>query len=165
VSFYRGCGGGRRWSLIEELDAREAARETLSRLVITWETVAEVMAETSREAAGTGNEEESAKAAGMAQSPFAGASAGDRRAPKWQPGLAVDVLSMTYQDITEVVADAPGPVRAKQIVSRIGLPRDREDRGDAVEAEAADGGGWLDEETPGLFATAAAARVESVNSQ
>jgi hypothetical protein len=33
----------------------------------------------------------------------------------------VDVLPKTYQDIIEVVADAPGPVRAKQIVPRIGL--------------------------------------------
>jgi hypothetical protein len=42
--------------------------------------------------------------------------------PKWQPGMAVSALPRVYQDILEVVDDAPGPVRAKQIVPRIGLP-------------------------------------------
>ncbi|MFD5764057.1 hypothetical protein ACFWIZ_55445 [Streptomyces sp. NPDC127044] len=42
--------------------------------------------------------------------------------PNWQPGMASEVLPQAYRDILEVVADAPGPVRAKQIVPRIGLP-------------------------------------------
>ncbi|MFK0180559.1 hypothetical protein ACIQVR_31820 [Streptomyces xanthochromogenes] len=42
--------------------------------------------------------------------------------PSWQPGMMSDVLLPVYRDIVEVVADAPGPVRAKQIVPRIGLP-------------------------------------------
>ncbi len=39
-----------------------------------------------------------------------------------QPGMMSDVLPSVYRDIVEVVADAPGPIRAKQIVPRIGLP-------------------------------------------
>ncbi|MFD7409551.1 hypothetical protein ACFV7R_44670 [Streptomyces sp. NPDC059866] len=135
----------------------EAAREMLSRLVITRETVAEVMAETSREVAGTGNEEESAKAAGVEQAPFAGR----------KQGLAVDVLPKTYRDIVEVVADAPGPVRTKQIVPRIGLPTETaEIEGTRSKLKRLVERGWLDEETPGLF-TPARRRTEakSVNSR
>jgi hypothetical protein len=137
-------------SLIEELAAREAAarvrvgeleaeiaelasrleaeRETLSRLVITRETVAEVMAETSLQEAEEETEETvqpAAVAAAASSSPFAGAEArviGVLTVPRWQPGLGVEVLPKTYRDIVEVVADAPGPVRAKQIVPRVGLP-------------------------------------------
>jgi hypothetical protein len=151
---------------VEELQAEiaeltghlEAARETLSRLVITRETVAEVMAETSRVVAGTGNEEEPAKAAGVADSPFAGAEArviGVLTVPKWQPGLAVDVLPKTYRDIMEVVADAPGPVRAKQIVPRIGLPAETAKiEGTRSKLKRLVERGWLEEETPGLFTPA-----------
>ncbi|MFF7976719.1 hypothetical protein [Streptomyces sp. NPDC007905] len=32
------------------------------------------------------------------------------------------MLPSVHRDILEVVADAPGPIRAKQIVPRIGLP-------------------------------------------
>jgi hypothetical protein len=38
--------------------------------------------------------------------------------PHWREGLTTDV----YRDIVEVVADAVGPMPAKQIVPRIGLP-------------------------------------------
>ncbi|MFE3639152.1 hypothetical protein [Streptomyces sp. NPDC059168] len=36
--------------------------------------------------------------------------------------MGAEVLPQEYRDIMEVVADAPGPVRAKQIVPRRGLP-------------------------------------------
>ena len=58
-------------------------------------------------------------------SPFAGAQTrvvGVLAVPRWQPGLSADALPRVYRDIVEVIADAPGPVRAKQIVPRIGLP-------------------------------------------
>ncbi|WP_269859649.1 hypothetical protein [Streptomyces sp. RPT161] len=42
--------------------------------------------------------------------------------PNWQPGMGPEVLPRVYRDIVEVVVDAPGPARAKQIVPRIGLP-------------------------------------------
>ncbi|MDH6119714.1 hypothetical protein ABH930_004475 [Kitasatospora sp. GAS204A] len=42
--------------------------------------------------------------------------------PNWQPGIGTEVLPSVYRDIVEAVADASGPVHAKQIVPRIGLP-------------------------------------------
>ncbi|WP_229922811.1 hypothetical protein [Streptomyces morookaense] len=65
------------------------------------------------------------------------------------------MLPRVYQDIVEVISDAPGPVRAKQIVPRIGLPvqtgkieSTRSKLKRLVER------GWLDEEGPGLFTPA-----------
>jgi hypothetical protein len=43
--------------------------------------------------------------------------------PHWREGLTTDVLPDVYRDIVEVIADASGPMQAKQIVPRIGLPR------------------------------------------
>ncbi|MER5601091.1 hypothetical protein [Streptomyces sp. NPDC002265] len=42
--------------------------------------------------------------------------------PSRQPGMGTVALPHVYRDVMEVVANAPGPVRAKQIVPRIGLP-------------------------------------------
>ncbi|MEV0226479.1 hypothetical protein [Streptomyces sp. NPDC050704] len=41
--------------------------------------------------------------------------------PPWREGLIAQVLPDVYRDIVEIVADAPGPLQAKQIVPRIGL--------------------------------------------
>lgn len=110
---------------IAELTGRlEAERERLFRLMITRETVSELAAEGCvgevRQAG------ESARPDGEAVlSPFAGVETrvvGALTVPRWQPGLTADVLPEAYRDIVEVIADAPGPVRAKQIVPRIGLP-------------------------------------------
>ncbi|MFF0549725.1 hypothetical protein ACFYUL_12285 [Streptomyces sp. NPDC004311] len=133
--------GERMGSLFEELEAREAAarvrvegleaevaelsgrlelaRAGLERLRVTWETVAEVLAEM--------NSQVSVAAAGAGQSPagervvsaYAGAErqvVGVLTVPNWQPGMMSDVLPSVYRDIVEVVADAPGPIHAKQIV-------------------------------------------------
>ncbi|MFJ2235067.1 hypothetical protein [Streptomyces sp. NPDC087859] len=43
--------------------------------------------------------------------------------PHWRQGLTTDVLPDVYQDIVEVIADASGPMQAKQIVSGSGCPR------------------------------------------
>lgn len=40
----------------------------------------------------------------------------------WQEGMTSANLPPVYRDIVEVIDDAPGPVQAKQIVPRIGLP-------------------------------------------
>ena len=60
--------------------------------------------------------------------PVASAYAGAERqvigvltVPNWQSGMGPEILPRVYQDIVEVVAEAPGPVRAKRIVPRIGL--------------------------------------------
>ncbi|MFJ9821822.1 hypothetical protein ACIRU3_42595 [Streptomyces sp. NPDC101151] len=42
--------------------------------------------------------------------------------PHWREGLSADALPDVYWDIVEVVADAPAPMQAKQIVPGIGLP-------------------------------------------
>ncbi|MEU3756761.1 hypothetical protein AB0H17_29075 [Streptomyces olivoreticuli] len=134
-------------SLFEELEAREAAalrrveeleaeavalagrlelaQEGLTRLRIARETVAEVLAEMPPEAtAATAGAGRSAEAEPVA-SAFAGAErqvVGVLTIPRWQPGMRTEALPRDYRDIVEVVANAPGPVRAKQVVPRIGLP-------------------------------------------
>ncbi|MFJ9034465.1 hypothetical protein ACIRQP_39690 [Streptomyces sp. NPDC102274] len=49
--------------------------------------------------------------------------------------------------------DAPGPVRAKQVVPRIGLPAETSKiEGVRSKLKRLVERGWLDEDTPGLFA-------------
>jgi hypothetical protein len=164
-------------SLFEELEAREAAtrarveeleaelaavssklelaREGLGRLRIARETVAEVLAEMTPEMPAATVDARESPPGERVVSAYAGAERqviGVLTVPKWQPGMGADVLPGVYRDIVEVVADAPGPVRAKQIVPRIGL---------AAEVGKIEGArsklkrlverGWLDEDAPGLF--------------
>jgi hypothetical protein len=116
---------------VEELESRvaelmvrlEAGRERLSRLVITRETAGELLVRMT--AGDPGGAVRDAPAAAEEVSPFAGAErrvVGVLAVPKRRPGLEPGVPSRVCQDIPEVVGDAPGPVRAKQIVPRIGLP-------------------------------------------
>jgi hypothetical protein len=66
--------------------------------------------------------------------------------------MGVEVLPKVYRDIVEVVADAPGAVRAKQIVPRIGLPAESAKiEGTRVKLKRLVERGWLAEEVPGLF--------------
>lgn len=54
-----------------------------------------------------------------------------------------------------MVADAPGPVRAKQIVPRIGLPAEAgKIEGTRSKLKRLVERGWLDEDVPGLFTLA-----------
>ncbi|MFG2480726.1 hypothetical protein [Streptomyces fagopyri] len=176
-------------SLFEELEAREAAarvrveeleaaiaelsgklalaRDGLERLRVTRETVAEVLAEITPEAAtavvaGTSPEGESVASA------YAGAErqvVGVLTVPNWQPGMTSDVLPSLYRDILEVVADAPGPIRAKQIVPRIGLPAETgKIEGTRSKLKRPVERGWLDEEAPGLFTPARRRAAASPNS-
>ncbi|KUF15190.1 hypothetical protein [Streptomyces silvensis] len=180
-------------SLFEELEAREAAargqveeleveladlagrldqaRELLERLRIARETVADVMAEMSADAADVPEAEPETSAAGdgdEAASPYAGAQrrvVGVLTVPKWQPRMGVDVLPRVYRDIMEVIADAPGPVRAKQIVPRIGLPVEvGKIETTRVKLKRLVTRGWLDEDDPGLFTVARARTDTSPNS-
>ncbi|GGM26312.1 hypothetical protein GCM10010129_83480 [Streptomyces fumigatiscleroticus] len=94
----------------------QAERETWSRLRVTRETVAQVAAELS--ARNTARQP-------VAEEPEASAptrTAGTIMVPHWREGLPVDVLPDVYRDIVEVAADASGPMQAKQIAPRIGLP-------------------------------------------
>lgn len=164
---------------VEELEAEvaeltgllEAARGILERLRVARETVAEVMAEMSADdtpVVADVEPEDVVAGQDQASSPYAGAErqvVGVLAVPKWQPGMAVDALPRMYQDILEVVRDAPGPVRAKQIVPRIGLPAQpgkiettRSKMKRLVER------GWLDEDVPGLFTVARRRAADSSNS-
>ncbi|MFF5010863.1 hypothetical protein ACFY3G_49770 [Streptomyces phaeochromogenes] len=144
-------------SQIAELTARlEAERETWSRLRVTRETVAEVVAEMS-----------SSDGASAVELPVA---AGDQpvrvvgaiMVPHWREGLSVHVLPDVYRDIVEVVADASTPMQAKQIVPRIGLPAvTAKIEGTRGKLKRLVERGWLTEDQPGLFALAHRATVES----
>jgi hypothetical protein len=69
--------------------------------------------------------------------------------------MGVEVLPSDYRDIVEVVADAPGAVRAKQIAPRIGLPVSAAKiEGTRSKLKRLVERGWLDEDTPGLFTVA-----------
>lgn len=178
-------------SLFEELEAREAAarvrvegleaeiaamagklevaREGLERLRIARETVAEVMAEMSADAPAVQAEGPETEAVDEVRepSPYAGAErrvVGVLAVPKWQPGMDVSVLPRVYQDILEVVADAPGPVRAKQVVPRIGLPAQTgKIEGTRSKLKRLVERGWLDEDEPGLFTPARRRTAASPN--
>jgi hypothetical protein len=167
-------------SLFEELEAREAAarvrvgeleaevaelsgklglaREALERLRIARETVAEVLAEMTPGKPAAAVDTDRVTAGELAASAYAGAERqviGVLTVPNWQPGMGPEVLPRVYRDIVEVVADAPGPVRAKQIVPRIGLPAETgKIEGTRSKLKRLVERGWLDEDVPGLFTLA-----------
>ncbi|MFJ8827693.1 hypothetical protein ACIREE_38890 [Streptomyces sp. NPDC102467] len=127
----------------------EGAREDLSRLEITRETVAKVLAELS--AAKTAAEPD-APEANETSAPH---GAGVMMVPPWRDGLVVAVLPDVYRDIVEIIADAPGPVQAKQIVPRIGLPTTTgKIEGTRGKLKRLVERGWLDEDAPGQFTLA-----------
>ncbi|MCX4790025.1 MULTISPECIES: hypothetical protein [unclassified Streptomyces] len=167
-------------SLFEELEAREAAarvrveeleaeiasvsaklelaREGLERLRIARETVAEVLAEMPGVTVDAGGPPTGERVA----SAYAGAERqviGVLTVPNWQPGMGPDVLPAVYRHIVEVVADEPGPVRAKQIVPRIGLPAETgKIEGARSKLKRLVERGWLDEDAPGRRADLGSAR-------
>jgi hypothetical protein len=183
-----------RWrmgSLFEELEAREVAarvrveeleaelaklsgqldlaRESLERLRIARETVAEVLAEMTPEWAAAVVDTDQPTAGDSVASAYVGAERrviGVLSVPNWQPGMGVDVLPQVYRDILEVVADAPGPVRAKQIVPRIGLPAETgKIEGTRSKLKRLVERGWLDEDTPGMFTPVRRRTAKSPNSR
>ncbi|MFB8183300.1 hypothetical protein ACFC8N_46485 [Streptomyces sp. NPDC055966] len=161
-------------SLTEELRAREAAarrrveelqaeavelairldkaREDLSRLEITRETVTQVLADLSAA------EAEPHVAPGVVPEASEGSvphGVGVMMVPPWREGQVVAVLPDVYRDIVEIVADEPGPVQAKQIVPRIGLPTTTgKIEGTRGKLKRLVERGWLDEDAPGQFTLA-----------
>ena len=157
-------------SLIDELQRREAAaraeaeelrgriaelaerlagvEERLSRLVITRETVDELLS-----GAGAGVPPmagpELTAGPGAGHSPVIGVVT----VPPWRAGLEVSVLPQDYRDLVEVTGDAGRPLRAAQIAAAAGLSTDRGKvetlRGKLKRLVER---GWLAEEVgPGLF--------------
>lgn len=178
-------------SLFEELEAREVAarvrvedleaelaevsgklamaREGLERLRIARETVAEVLAEMSPEKSVVAVDAGQALGDELMTSAYAGVERqviGVLTVPNWQPGMGPEILPRVYRDIVEVVADAPGPVRAKQVVPRIGLPAEAgKIEGTRAKLKRLVERGWLDEDTPGMFTSARRRRTNSPNSR
>lgn len=178
-------------SLFEELEAREVAarvrveeleaelaevsgklamaREGLERLRIARETVAEVLAEMSPEKSVVTVDAGQALGDELMTSAYAGVERqviGVLTVPNWQPGMGPEILPRVYRDIVEVVADAPGPVRAKQVVPRIGLPAEAgKIEGTRAKLKRLVERGWLDEDTPGMFTPARRRRTNSPNSR
>ncbi|MGW2552971.1 hypothetical protein [Streptomyces sp. NPDC001635] len=130
----------------------ERAREDLSRLEITWETVTQVLAELSAAEAEPDIASGDAPESNETSAPH---GVGVMMVPPWREGLVVAVLPDMYRDIVEVIADAPGPVQAKQIVPRIGLPTTTgKIEGTRGKLKRLVERGWLDRDTPGQFTLA-----------
>ncbi len=141
----------------EELRARIAqlaerlarAEERLSRLVITRETVEEVLN-------GAGAEASPAAVADGTVPPRSGhlPAAGVLAVPPWRAGLEASVLPQAYRDLLEVAEDAGRPLRAAQIAAAAGLSTDRvKVEGLRSKLKRLSERGWLAEEAgPGLFA-------------
>jgi hypothetical protein len=143
--------------LQENLTAEEQA---LSRLVVTRETVQEILGQAASERppgdvdAGIGGSAGGLEGAGAAEAVTSGGSPiGVVTVPGWRPGMDVSVLPQAYRDVLEVLVDAGRPLRAKQLVVLLGLP---------AEAAKVEGlrsklkrlvtRGWLTEDSPGMFA-------------
>ena len=161
-------------SLFDELERREAAaraeaeelrgqiaelterlamtEERLARLVITRETVEDVLAAPVRDASPVpaAGQPAGAAPAGSGRSPVIGVV----KVPPWRAGLDASVLPRDYRDLLEVAEDAGRPVRAAQIAAAAGLSTAR------GKVETLRGKlrrlverGWLTEDAgPGLFA-------------
>ncbi len=157
-------------SLIDELQRREASgreeaeglrgqiaqlterlagvEERLSRLVITRETVDEVL---------NGSGAEASLAAvpdGAAPSRSGRLSAvGVLAVPPWGAGLEASVLPEAYRDLLEVAEDAGRPLRAVQIAAAAGLSTDKAKvEGLRSKLKRLAERGWLAEAAgPGLF--------------
>ncbi len=157
-------------SLIDELQRREATareeaeelrgqigqlaerlagvEERLSRLVITRETVEEVLN-------GSGAEATLATVVpdGAAPSrPGHLSAVGVLAVPPWRPGVEASVLPEAYRDLLEVAEDAGRPLRAGQIAAAAGLSTDKAKvEGLRSKLKRLVERGWLAEAGPGLF--------------
>ena len=158
-------------SLIDELQRREAAareeaeelrgriaqlaerlagvEERLSRLVITRETVDEVLNGSGAEAAPATVMPDGAVPSRSGQLSAVGALA----VPPWRAGLEASALPEAYRDLLEVLEDAGRPLRAVQIAAAAGLSTDKATvEGLRSKLKRLAGRGWLAEDAgPGLF--------------
>ncbi|MFC4906885.1 hypothetical protein [Actinomadura gamaensis] len=165
-------------SLFEELARREAAvrqrieeigeriteltglleveEDKLSRLVITRETVEEVVGE----AAGT-VEDLAAERGAVDPGRGAGSSIGVMTVPPWRPGMTGSALPEAYRDAVEILADAAEPMRAGQIAAVMGLQDTAAKReGLRTKLKRLVERGWAVEDGPGLFTLTAAVAGE-----
>jgi hypothetical protein len=128
----------------------EAEEDRLSRLVITRETVEEVLGEAAGVDAGPVGETvsvEMARAAGVPASPI-----GVLTVPPWRPGMRASALPEAYRDAVEILADAAAPMRAGQIAVAMGLQASAAKReGLRSKLKRLVERGWATENEPGLF--------------
>jgi hypothetical protein len=134
----------------------EAEQGRLSRLVITRETVEEIVGEAAQlvaEPAGAAEVVDVADVADVAASVQVGPSAlGVVTVPPWQPGMTVAVLPRAYRDAVEIMVDAGRALRAGQIAVAMGLPDEAAKReGLRSKLKRLVERGWAREEGPGLF--------------
>lgn len=143
---------------IEQLRERLAAEEDLvSRLVITRETVAEILGEVA------GPEERPSGDLAMdgpdgvdevevVTSELPASPIGVMTVPPWRAGINASVLPRAYQDVLEVLVDSGGGMRAGKIVAALGSPaRAAKVEGMRSRLKRLVERGWLTEDSPGLF--------------
>lgn len=128
----------------------EAEEDRLSRLVITRETVEEIVGEFAQVSAGPADEAvsvEMVRAVEGSASPI-----GVMTVPPWRPGMMASVLPEAYLDAVEILADAAAPMRAGQIAVAMGLEDSAAKReGLRSKLKRLVERGWASENEPGLF--------------
>ena len=107
-----------RGRIVELTEQLARAEERLSRLVITRQTVDEVLSEAGADAL-------LAVERGVMAPPRRSPGIGVVRVPPWRAGVEVSVLPQEYRDLLEVAEDAGRPLRAGQIAAAAGLGTDR----------------------------------------
>lgn len=145
--------GELREQLVEVQSRLESEEDRLSRLVITQETVEEILGEALAPAAEPVPVGESARAETReAEREGEVVRRGVVTVPPWRPELGPSALPRAYRDVLEVLADAGGPMRAGKISVALG-------RGESaskveslrVKLKRLVERGWLTEDTPGIF--------------
>lgn len=128
----------------------EAEEDRLSRLVITRETVGEILGGAASPVAMSAGE-------GEAVEPVESVDAqpvvrGVVTVPPWRPGMSAQVLPQAYRDAVEVMADAGGAMRAGQILVAMGMVDGAAKReGLRSKLKRLVERGWAAEDGPGLF--------------
>ncbi|MGW3985382.1 hypothetical protein [Streptomyces mirabilis] len=114
---------------IAELSGRLAgAEKRVSKLEFARETVAEILGESAPDRAEgvLGRREERAADREPESLPFGRNSPiGVQTVLPWHAGLDISALPRAYQDLVEVLSDAPGPLRAGQVAAAAGLSTDK----------------------------------------
>lgn len=130
----------------------EAEQGRLSRLVITRETVEEILGEAAQPVHEPARDAKVVDVADMAASVQGPSALGVVTVPPWQPGMTVAVLPRAYRDAVEIMVDAGRALRAGQIAMAMGLPDEAAKReGLRSKLKRLVERGWAREEGPGLF--------------
>lgn len=135
---------------IAGLESRlEAEEDRLSRLVISRETVEEILGGAASPVAvpaGEGDVEAGESVDGQPS------VRGVVTVPPWRPGMSAQVLPTAYRDAVEIMADAGGAMRAGRILVAMGLPDGAAKReGLRAKLKRLVERGWAAEDGPGLF--------------